>query len=349
MSLLAVGASIIALSGCSAGGPTTGGDSSEGAASTRACVILPDADSGTRWERGDRPALDKALKDAGYDTDIQNAKSDTTAYATIADQQLAQGCGVMILIDYQGAAIQVAAKAKAQGIPVIAYDRPIEGADYYVSFDNFHVGELQGQSLLDGLEAAGVDPKAAQVIYVGGDATDGNAKQFHDGADSILKAAGVVPVFETKGTWVAAEAGTAFEQAYTTVQGNLDGVWVANDTNAQAVIAVLDKNGKKIPVTGQDASIIGLQNVLLGKQVSTIYKPFTVEADAASKLAIQILGGESPSVADKTDDGVPYVKLDPEVITPDKVVDVIDGGDATYADVCTADVKAACDAAGLTE
>lgn len=347
ISAVAVAATFV-LAGCSAGGPTTeeeGGSE----ASTRACVILPDADSGTRWERGDRPALDKALKDAGYDTDIQNAQSDTQKYATIAEQQLNQGCGVMILVDYQGAAIQVTANAQRQGVPVIAYDRPIEGADYYVSFDNFNVGELQGQSLLDGLEAAGIDPAAAQVIYVGGDPSDGNALQFHDGADSVLSAAGIEPVFETEGTWIAEEAGTSFEQAYTAVQGNVDGVWVANDTNAQAVIAILDKNGKVIPVTGQDASVPGLQNVLLGKQVSTIYKPFTVEADAASELAIQILGGETPTIEDETEDGVPYIKLEPIVVGPDDVQQVIDAGDATYEDVCTGDVAAACEEHGVTE
>uniref|UniRef100_UPI003525D43A substrate-binding domain-containing protein n=1 Tax=Salmonella enterica TaxID=28901 RepID=UPI003525D43A len=98
------------------------GISSASAASTRACIILPDADSGTRWESGDRPALDKALKAAGFETDIQNAQSDTTKFATIADAQLAKGCGVMILVDFQGAGVSVAAKAKTQGIPVIAYD-----------------------------------------------------------------------------------------------------------------------------------------------------------------------------------------------------------------------------------
>jgi len=77
----------------------------------------------------------------------------------------------MILVDYQGAGVAVAAKAKAQNIPVIAYDRPITGADYYVSFDNFTVGALEGQSIVDGLTAAGKDPKTAIVIYMGGDPT----------------------------------------------------------------------------------------------------------------------------------------------------------------------------------
>ena len=147
---------VLGLSGCAA---------SSTAGSNRACVILPDADSGTRWEAGDRPALEKGLTDAGFEADIQNAQSDAAKYATIADAQLTKGCGVMVLVDYQGAGIEVAKKAKAAGVPVIAYDRPITGADYYVSFDNTTVGALQGQMIVDGLAAAGKDIKTASIIY----------------------------------------------------------------------------------------------------------------------------------------------------------------------------------------
>jgi D-xylose transport system substrate-binding protein len=249
------------------------GISTASAASTRACIILPDADSGTRWESGDRPALDKALKAAGFETDIQNAQSDTAKFATIADAQLAKGCGVMILVDYQGAGVSVAAKAKTQGIPVIAYDRPIAGATYYVSFDNTVVGQLQGQTIIDGLKAAKKDPKKASIVYGSGDPSDGNAKMFLDGALAVLKKAGAKPAFTMKGTWDGAKAGTYFEQAYTAVKGKVDAVLAPNDNNAASIIAILDKNKQKAVISGQDASIAGLQNVLLGKQTATVYKP----------------------------------------------------------------------------
>ena len=161
----------------------------------RACVILPDADSGTRWEPGDRPALEKALTAAGYEVDIQNAQADTAKFATIADQQLTKGCGVMLLVDYQGAGVSVAEKAKAQGIPVIAYDRPIAGADYYLSFDNEVVGAMQGQMIVDGLVAAGKDAATASIIYSSGDPADGNAAMFLNGALSVLDAAGATAAF----------------------------------------------------------------------------------------------------------------------------------------------------------
>jgi len=337
-------ASLIALAGCSAG--TSGGSSS--AASKRACVILPDAASSNRWENGDRQALDAAFTKAGFKTDIQNAQGDTAKYATIAQQQLTKGCGVEILVDYNGAGIQVAKKAKAQGIPVIAYDRPIAGADYYVSFDNFHVGELEGQMIVDGLKAENKDAATASVVYVGGDPTDGNAKQFHDGAVSIMSAAGIKPAFETQGTWDGAKAGTFFEQAYTALAGNIDAVWVANDNNAASVITILDKNGKKVPVSGQDASPAGLQNVLLGKQTGTVYKPFKLEADKASSLAIDLLNGKKPTAPAKAADGTPFFAEDPIATDAAGVEKVVSDGNAKASDICTtAELQALCDKYGV--
>ena len=340
--------SVLALAACSnSGGGGNSASGSSGGAEKRACVILPDAASSNRWENGDRPALKKAFEDAGFTTDIQNAQGDTSKYSTIAQQQLTKGCGVMLLVDYNNAGVQVAQKAKSQGIPVIAYDRPIQGADYYVSFDNFHVGELEGQMIVDGLKAAGKDPAAAQVVYVGGDPTDGNAKQFHDGADSVMSAAGIKPAFETQGTWDGAKAGTFFEQAYTALGGNIDAVWAANDTNAASVISVLDKNGKTVPVSGQDASPAALQNILLGKQAGTVYKPFQLEAKAASDLAIQLLNGKKPSVDKKTDDGTPFIAETPIVVTADNMQQVFDDGNANVADVCKGDVAAICTQKGI--
>jgi len=330
-------AGALMLSGCSAstGTATT-------AASKRACVILPDTQSSPRYEASDRPALNDALMAAGFEADIQNAQGDTAKYATIADQQLSKGCGVMILDDLQGAAVTVATKAKAQGIPSIAYDRPFAGADYYVSFDNEGVGGIEGQCIVDGLKAAGVDAASASVVYVGGDPADGNAKMFHDGAVAVMSAAGIKPAFETPGTWDGAKAGTAFEQAYTTLGGKVDAVWVANDTNAASVITILDKNGKTVPVSGQDASVAGLQNVLLGKQTCTVYKPAKVEAAAASDLAISLLKGETPSVAKKLADGTPFVAVTPIKVGAADVEKVVTAGDAKAADLCTAAVAAAC-------
>lgn len=341
-SLISIGAvlaaSALVLAGCSASG---------GSSSSRACVILPDTESSPRWESNDRPALEKALTDAGYETDIQNAGGDTAKYATIADQQLSKGCGVMVLVDLQGAGVTVAEKAKAQGIPVVAYDRPIAGADYYVSFDNEGVGAIQGECIVEGLTAAGKDPATAVVVYMGGDAADGNAKMFHDGAVSVMEAAGIKPAAEPAGVWDGEKSATNFEQALTSLGGKVDAVWVANDTNAAGVITILDKNGLTVPVSGQDASPAGLGNVLLGKQTCTVWKPASVEADAASQVIISLLKGEKISTDKTTSDGVPYIAVTPTKIGKDNVIDVVTAGDVTAADLCVGDVAAVCAALGI--
>ncbi|HXR67218.1 MAG TPA: substrate-binding domain-containing protein [Dermatophilaceae bacterium] len=347
--VVAVAASAMLLAGCASSG---GGGST---ASTRACVILPDTASSPRWESLDRPALQKAFTDAGFDADIQNAQGDTSKYATIADQELTKGCGVMVLTDLNGAALAVTKKAQKQGIPVIAYDRPITDgnatdpkmvADYYVSFDNEKVGELEGQMIVDGLKAAGKDPKTAIVVYMGGDPTDGNAKLFHDGAAKVMGDAGIKPAAEPTGVWDGDKSATNFEQALTSLGGKVDAVWVANDTNAAGVITILDKNGLKVPVSGQDASIAGLQNVLLGKQTGTVYKQVSLEAKAASDLAIQLLKGKKPT-ANKTLYGKPFVAVTPVAVGPKEVETVVTNGDAKASDICTADVAAACATYGV--
>jgi D-xylose transport system substrate-binding protein len=344
------GAAVVLLAGCSGSGGGTPTSSGTSAAAGRACVILPDAASSPRWENFDRKYLQQGLEAAGFTADIQNAQGDVNKYSTIADQQLTKGCGVMLLVDYQGAAEAVASKAKAQGIPVVAYDRPFTGADYYVSFDNNEVGKLEGQTVLDGLKAAGKDPKTAIVVYMGGDPTDGNAKMFHDGAASVLSAAGVKPAAEPPGVWDQAKSQTNFEQALTSLGGKVDGVWVANDTNAAGVIKVLqDNNLKGVAVSGQDANVAGLQNILLGWQTATVYKPVKDEATAAVATAVALLKGQTVNAQAKLPDGTPYVQVTPQLVGPDKVKEVIAAGDASYSDVCTADVKAACDKYGVTQ
>ena len=354
-SLLAVaalsGAAAVVLAGCA--GNAGGGTPSEGgggeAEAGRACVILPDAASSPRWENFDRKYLQEGLEGAGFEVDIQNAQGDVNEYSTIADQQLTQGCGVMLLVDYQGAAETVAAKAKAEGIPVIAYDRPFSGADYYVSFDNVEVGRLQGQTVLNGLEAAGVDPAEATVVYIGGDPTDGNAAMFHDGAVEVMEGAGITPAAEPPGAWDQAKSQTNFEQALTSLSGQVDGVWAANDTNAAGVIKVLqDNNLQGVAVSGQDANVAGLQNILLGWQTATVYKPVADEATAAVETAIALLSGETPEADSELEDGTPYIQVTPVLVGPEEVKDVIAAGDASYDDVCTPDVMAACEEFGVT-
>ena len=345
--LAAAGALVVA--GCGSSNDNNSGSASNGGGNKSAsakpktvCAIMPDADSSSRWVHNDQPTLTKQFTDAGFKIKIQNAENDTSKYATIAQQELTGGCNLMVLTDLNGAGIQVSQQAHNQGIPVIAYDRPIKGADYYVSFDNERVGQLEGQMIVDGLKAEGKDPKTAKVVYSGGDPTDGNAAQFYKGANDVMTAAGIKPAFKTPGTWDQAKAQTYFEQAYTALHGNVDAVWAANDTNAGSAITVLDKNGKKVPVSGQDATPPGLQNVLLGKQYGTVYKPYQLEAAATVKLGKQLLAGQKPEISKKAPDGTPFIAETPKVVTKDNMEQVFTDGNAKASDVCTGNVKPLC-------
>jgi len=338
-----VGSAALLLAGCSGNsGSGSGGGATDGGgdAASRACVILPDAASSPRWENFDRKYLQEGLEEAGFEVDIQNAQGDTSKYATIADQQLTQGCGVMLLVDYNGAAKGVASKATAQGIPVIAYDRPFTGADYYVSFDNVEVGRLQGQTVVDGLKAAGKDPAAAAVFYMGGDPTDGNAAMFRSGAVEVMEDAGITAVDEPPGVWDGGRSQTNFEQALTANGGVVDGVWAANDTNADGVIKVLqDRDLSGVAVSGQDANLEGLRNILAGWQTATVYKPVKDEAEAAVEVAVALLNGETPTADEELEDGTPYIAVAPQLVGAEQVKDVVAAGDASAEEICTGDIK----------
>ena len=125
-------------------------------------------------------------------------------------------------------------------------------------------------------------------------------------------------------------------------------MWVANDTNAAGVITILDKNNLVVPVSGQDASIAGLQNVLLGKQTATVYKPIKLEADAAVELAVALLNGETPDDPGLEDPfGTPYFAVTPQLVGPEEVVQVVDAGDADPEELCQGEVAAKCGEFGI--
>ncbi|HWB35424.1 MAG TPA: substrate-binding domain-containing protein [Rugosimonospora sp.] len=324
-------------------------------------VILPDTKSSVRWETQDKPSLTKAFQDAGVKFDIQNAQGDKTQFATIADSMLAEGVNVLVIVDLDaGSGGAVIKKAHDGGVPVIDYDRLTAGggADYYVSFDNVQVGKLQGQGLQKCLTDAGVQkPKIAEL---NGSPTDNNATLFAQGYDSILN-----PLYENgtyvKGPnqsvpdWDNAQGGVIFEQMLTQ-NPDIKGVLAANDGLGNAVISVLKKSNLVLPVTGQDATVQGLQHILDGDQCMTVFKDTTLEAAAASKLAIALAQGKEPpsdvtltTVTDPvTKAAVKSVLATPKAIYKDNVKDVVDAGGVTKADLCTGAYAAKCTAAGIS-
>lgn len=339
----------------------SGGDSGEAAAEGKVGVILPDETTSPRWEANDRPSLQAAFDEAGVESIIDNAGGDVAKFGEICDSMINEGVTVMMIVNLDsesgGSCLQKAADA---GVQTIDYDRLTlgGGASFYVSFDNVEVGRLMGTGLTACLDEAG--KTKANIVYVNGDPTDNNAALFKSGYEEALAekidAGDYKLVGDQSGFWDATKAGDAYEQMYTQNNGKIDGVVSANDTMAGGIIARMKDNGTAgtVPVTGQDASTEGLQNVLAGYQCGTVYKNTDLEAKAAADLAIALINGEDASslatgtVQDtETGEDVPSSLATPVWVTADKVQSVIDDGFASAADICVDEFAKACEEAGI--
>ena len=303
-------------------------------------------------------------EDAGVKADIQNAQGDNAKFVSIAQSMISEGVKVLLIDPADPkTGISVETAAKAAGIKVIDYDRVNLGgsAEYYVSFDNPSVGKLQAQGLLDCLKAGGKTSGAQVIMLNGGTDIDNNAVQFKAGAHEVLDPAakaGTIKIAQEVDVskWDNATAATDFQQLLTKNGGKVDGVLAANDGIGGAAIGVLKSKNLKVPVTGQDASIQGLQYVLSGDQCMTVFKDVSKEADAAAKLAIALVKGDTAAAAAlatatlKDTEGnrdIPYVSLVPTPITKANVKDVVTAGAVTAAELCKG-VEAACTAAGIS-
>jgi D-xylose transport system substrate-binding protein len=305
----------------------TGASTKAKSANVDVAVLLPDSKSSVRWETQDRPRLAAAFKAAGVSASIVNAEGDPQRQISQADQALTNGAKVILLVNLDsasGAAIEN--KAIARGAKVIDYDRlTLKGkAAYYVSFNNVRVGQLQGQGLVNCLKSNGSYGKKPVIAELNGSPTDNNATLFKRGYDSVLNPLYKKGVFK-KGPdqwvpqWDNQKALTIFEQMLSRTSNKIDGVDAANDGLGNAVISALKaRKLKPIPVTGQDATAQGVQNILSGWQCMTVYKSIKKEADAAGKLAIALIKGTKAATNGKTFDGVrqvPSVLLTPVAVT----------------------------------
>ncbi|WP_017933631.1 sugar ABC transporter substrate-binding protein [Nocardioides sp. Iso805N] len=344
----------------SAGNSGSNSSAAGGSGKAAVGVILPDATTSPRWESQDRPNLKKAFDAAGLKSDIQNAQGDTAKFGQLCDSMIGEGVKVLLITnldsDSGSACLKKAADA---GVKTIDYDRLTlgGGASYYVSFDNVQVGKLMGQGLVDAMVKQG--KKSGNVVMVDGATTDNNAALFKQGYQGVLKANPQYKIVaDQSGNWDATKAGQVFDQMYTQNKGNIDGAVVANDTMSGGVIARLKADGVagKILTTGQDASTEGLQNILRGYQAGTVYKNTSLEADAASKLAIALIKGDTSGAAalatgtvqDTTlNKAVPSVLATPVWITQNTVKQVVADGQADASQICTGDVAKLCTKYGV--
>ena len=330
--------------------------SSSRSANADVCVLLPDSKSSVRWETADRKYLSLNFKRAGVSYSIVNAEGDAQRQKSQADTCLANGAKVILLVNLDsgsGAAIQAAAKAK--GAKSIDYDRlTLNGSSsYYVSFDNPTVGKLQGQGIIAALKAqnGGTIPKGTPLALLNGGPTDNNSTLFRNGYVSVLqpyiKSGALKKVADQwVPQWDNQKARTIFESMLAKTGNNIKIVDAANDGLANAVVTALKaKKLQPIPLSGQDATAQGVQNIISGWQSGTVYKPIQLEANAAANVAIAIIKGTAVKTNGTTNNGqrgVPSVLAKPVWITKSNYTRLFTDGYLKKSDVCIGTYKQYC-------
>jgi D-xylose transport system substrate-binding protein len=330
-------------------------------------VILPDTVSSARYTEFDAPYLTKALLAAGLsasDFSVQNAQGSDATELSIAQADITKGASVLIMDPLDsGVGASIEKYAASHGAAVIDYDRLVLGGSrkYYVSFNNVQVGRLIGGGMVSCVTAWHVAKPHVLVMY--GDPTDNNATLFAQGYTGVMapffKSGKWVQVGKAAGTWDPPTALTEFQGQFT-AHKDINAVLMPNDENAAPVIHYLQTQGvkaKTFPVTGQDATLIGLQNILNGYQCGTAYKPIYLEAQAAAALAIYARAGLTPPAAlvnastmdTKAHVAVASVLLTPIWVTPSNMnATVIADKFVPASQLCIGKYKAECTAAGIT-
>jgi D-xylose transport system substrate-binding protein len=340
---------IVSLAACSS--TTTSSPAGSATAGAKKIALLLPESKTTRYESLDRPLFEAAIKASCPDCTIiySNADQDASKQQQQAEAALTQGANVLVLDPVDGkAAASIVNSAKGQKVPVVAYDRVISGADYYISFDNEAVGKLQATTLVDIMKKAG--KTTGSIAMINGSPTDPNAAQFKKGAHSVLDASGfkVAAEFDTP-DWSPDKAQAWMEGQLSAIKTQLTGVYAANDGTAGGAIAALKGGGVKPlpPVTGQDAELAGIQRIVSGDQAMTVYKAIKPEAEDAAKAALALANGKKPT-STTTVQGVPSTLLTPVAVTKSNIVDtVVKDGVYKITDICTSSFAAACTAAGL--
>jgi len=360
------------------GGGTTGGETGGATGETSAggegsiWVLLPDTASSERWENDDRRFFAQFFSDAGLtegdDFTIVNAEGDAATQQTQTEQAIADGASVILLTSLDtGSGGAMIDTAKEAGVQVVEYDRfntGSSGGAAYVSFDNVAVGAAMAEVLEPAIDDLGLSP--ARVVELNGGEEDNNAFLFKAGYDAVVQERVSAGDWELVADqfvpgWDNQAAQTIMEQILVDANNEVDAVFAANDGLAQATINALEAAGiGPIPLSGQDATAPGIQNILLGKQTMTTYKPIEAEAAVAAAVALALRAGEDPSTIDpgfdftiigiNSADGqpadapegdgiVPYYALVPIPVTVDNIADtVIADGFRTVEEICVGDV-----------
>jgi len=347
---------LLAACGSANNGGNTGNTGSSGGNGGKGCknigVLLPETATSARWDNNDRPQLEQQIPQQlpGAHVDYNNAEGNADTQLSQAEADLTKGDCILVVAPVDStAAAQIVAKAKAQNVPVIAYDRLIQSKDlsYYVSFDGEAVGKVQGQYIVDHYKSY-VTAGHNNMVMINGAQTDNNALLFYKGAietlNPLISAGSLKKVYDqyTPG-WDNPTAQNEMNGALTKNHDDIQIAYVANDGMANSVIAALKavKLNGKVLVTGQDATVAGIQNILTGDQAMTVEKNYALEAKGTAQVVAAISTGSSTasltngSTTATTDGGnIPSILEQPVAIDKSNWQQVITDGLMTKAQVC---------------
>ncbi len=310
-------------------------------------AFLLGSNSSPRWATADEPAfrdrVDRTCPDCEYVT--RNAAGDPAMQRRQLDEVLDQGADVIVL-NAVTAEVGEELVVRAGSVPVVAYDRFVAGADYFVSYNASAIGTLVARAVVRRVG------KGGSVLLLNGAQTDANGVAMKTAVHQVFDGAGVrILAEEDPATWSAEEAQSWVEaQLERHPPRTLDAIVVANDTQATGVARVL--TDARVPtadwplVTGQDANLDALRRLVTGRQTLTIYKSFPREAEQAADIAVTLVTGGTPTDTTPVE-GVPAYVFRPEVVTLDNLADtVIRDGVVDTEELC-APVLRRCEAVGL--
>ncbi|MFY0475902.1 D-xylose ABC transporter substrate-binding protein [Achromobacter marplatensis] len=277
-----------------------------------------------RWTR-DRDYFVQAANALGAKVHVQSANANEARQIAQIENLIAEGVDALVIVPFNSKVLgSVIAKARDNGIKVIAYDRLILGApvDGYVSFDNVRVGEMQAQGLVN------VVPKGRYYL-LGGASTDNNARLFREGQMNVLQPLadkGNITIVGKQWTpeWEPSKAQAIIENALNANGNDIQAIVASNDGTAGGAIQALASQqlAGKVAVSGQDADLAGVRRVAAGTQTMTIYKPLKSIAAAAAKAAIDLIQAKPPAFNAELDNGkgkVPTILIEPVLLTRDNL------------------------------
>ncbi|MEU0166057.1 substrate-binding domain-containing protein [Streptomyces iakyrus] len=341
----------VSLAGCTDGGGEGEGELTIG-------LLLPSR-AVPRWEKSDKPLIEKRLKELCPECTLvyANAENDAASQRQQMNSMITRGVSALILDVVDPKALRSSVRAaQREGIPVVAYDRLAEGPiSGFVSFDGAQVGRLQGQALLEGM---GARADGGGVVMVNGDPSSPNAAWYEGGSLAVLRnEVRILKSYYTIG-WRTENAHDHMSAAISALgPGRIDGVLAANDSIAAGVVSALKsaRVSPLPPVTGQDADLDAVQRIVEGEQYMTVYKPFRLETEAAAAMAVALARGNdvdalvTAQVDSPTTEDVPAVLLDPIAVTRETIGrTLVRDGVYTIDQICTPKLRSACARAGLT-